>query len=119
LIHGGCTQPFGGRAQANGGECPYVAWVAAREQRMAATTEYPEPVEPAQTPTFYITGIESIDSVECCTHVAAYMDTFVDGKPQRRINVRLIFPTHSLPAMVGQAVAYLHEATEAAARTTN
>jgi hypothetical protein len=98
---------------------PYVACVAAREQRMAATTEYPEPVESAQTPTFYITGIESIDSVECCTHVTAYMDTFVDGKPQRRINVRLICPTHSLPAMVGQAVTYLHEATEAAARTTN
>jgi hypothetical protein len=74
-------------------------------------------VEPAQTPTFYITGIESIDSVECCTHVVAYMDMFVDGKPERRIAVRIIIPTQLLPAMVGQAVAYLQQETEAAGRT--
>jgi hypothetical protein len=74
--------------------------------------------KPAQTPTFYITGIESIDSVECCTHVVAYTELVVDGKLERRTTVRLICPTHMLPAIVGQAVAHLHEATDAA-RTTN
>jgi hypothetical protein len=75
--------------------------------------------EPAQVQTVYISGIEAIDSVECCTVVTAYVVTPVDGKRERRINLRLVFPTVALPHVAAQAIAYLQQETEAASRTTN